>query len=171
MFFDASSSASGAYPPHSRPRFWHLMQPGFVSSHFTRRCLYGISKGDLSESNEVRSASFAKREVGSLARRAARFRPRPTLPKSLTPGRLLWRSLIWCCELIEELINVWVRMPQCHRSYSRAKIATSRVVGIWGRGCRFFRSCVFGLVAFDLSLSAGQMALYRSILMAGRARP
>ena len=68
MFFDASSSASGAYPPHSRPRFWHLMQPGFVSSHFTRRCLYGISKGDLSESNEVRSASFALREVGSLAR-------------------------------------------------------------------------------------------------------
>jgi hypothetical protein len=70
-------------------------------------------------------------------------------------------------------------MPQCHRSGRPAKLdSTSRVVGIWGR-CEqvqvmFFRSIVFGLVAFDLGFRTGQMGLYTdrtSMLLTGRAHP
>lgn len=41
---ETSSICSGAYPPHSRPRFWHLIHCGLVSSHLTRRCLHRISQ-------------------------------------------------------------------------------------------------------------------------------
>jgi hypothetical protein len=56
--------------------------------------------------------------------------------------------------LVEELINVWIWMPQRHRSCGRANIeSTSRVVGTWGgrlRCVNFSGLAVFNLVAFAL---------------------
>lgn len=63
-----------------------------------------------------------------LASLTSGLRPRPTLSKPLTPGRLLGRGLIWGGELVEELINVGIRVPQCHRSCRRASIGSASEV-------------------------------------------
>jgi hypothetical protein len=51
-----------------------------------------------------------------LASYASRLRSWTAFAKSLTPRRLLWRSLIRSCELIEELIDVGIWKLQGHGS-------------------------------------------------------
>lgn len=47
---------SSAYPSHSRPNFWHRRQPGFPSSHLTRRTLCDVSRRSQRAHSTARDA-------------------------------------------------------------------------------------------------------------------